>query len=528
VTPTNGIERAQAREGQPKRLLVIEDDAATRETLVTVLGAEGYVADRASDGAEALAFLNREPTPDLILLDLRMPGMDGWTFRVAQQRNSALATIPVIAMSADGTSRAAAISAEAFLKKPLNMPDLLAAIERVLAENERRKQSVQWTIFERMAALGQVAAGVGHEINNPLAFVLMNITLVRDGLRGIRGAQSTAANAESWVECLDESLIGLERIRGIVRNLQNLSRKPDAERVPLDIEKLLDDSLVIARNHLVPRARVTTRYRKVPRAMGRPGDLGQVFLNLLINAAQAIPKGDASRNEILVSTDLAGGDIVIEIADTGRGISPEILPRIFDPFFTTKGDEEGTGLGLAICKRIVADHGGTLTVESEVGHGTVCRIRLTPASGDAGTRGSVAAATSSTPPVRRARILVIDDEEMICRVVRQLLTGRHDVVVAQSAQAAFETIERDGRFDVVLCDLIMPGASGSDVFDTFAARWPELRSRLIFMTGGVFSDGVREFLDATHRPILYKPFTAAELGDFIDAHLEPGTEQHDA
>jgi signal transduction histidine kinase len=441
-------------------------------------------------------------------------------------------------MSADGTSRAASISADAFLKKPLSMPELLDAMERVLTESERRKEAVQWTIVERMAALGQVAAGVGHEINNPLAFALMNVTLVRDDLRRMASAQEidphspreqpTPADAKHLAECLDDSLIGLERIRGIVRNLQNLSRKPDAERVPLDIEKLLDDSLVIARNHLAPRARVTTRYHQVPPAMGRPGDLGQVFLNLLINAAQAIPEGTASRNEIVVATHFEGGHIIIEISDTGRGIAPEILPRIFDPFFTTKGSEEGTGLGLAICRRIIADHGGTLTVESEVGEGTVCRILLTPTSGDAGVRSSAADTTRAARRLRRARILVIDDEEMICRVVTQLLTQRHDVLVAQSAQTAFDRLEHDRRFDIVLCDLIMPGTSGSEIFDVFAARWPELQSRLIFMTGGAFTDDLRKFLEATRRPVLYKPFTAADLVDVIDAHLEPKTERQDS
>jgi signal transduction histidine kinase len=514
---------------------VIEDDRATLETLATVLEAEGYDINKVTDGGEALAFLNREPAPDLILLDLRMPGMDGWSFRVAQRRSSAFASIPVIAMSADGTSRAAAISADAFLRKPLNMPDLLDAIERVLAESERRKQDIRWALVERMAALGQVAAGVGHEINNPLAFALMNVTFVRDDLWKIAsgheidanapGEPPTPVDAKRLAECLDESLIGLERIRGIVRNLQNLSRKSEAERGPLDIEKLLDDSLVIARNHLARRARVTTRYRRVPPVTGSQGDLGQVFLNLLINAAQAIPEGDAARNEITVSTHLDGDQVIIEIADTGRGIAPEILPRIFDPFFTTKGIEEGTGLGLAICRRIVADHEGTLTIESEVGQGTVCRVCLRPAGDGAGADGAATTTNKAPQASRRGRILVIDDEEMICRVVTQLLGRRHEVVVAQDAQAALEVLERDRRFDVVLCDLIMPGTSGEDLFEVLAKRWPELQSRVIFMTGGAFADDVRGFVDATQRPILYKPFTAAQLGDVIDAHLETNAEQ---
>ena len=322
---TDPSSAATAR-GEARRILIVEDDPATLETIANVLEAEGYEVSTATDGRAALDQLNQTIAPDVILLDLRMPVMDGWSFRIAQRRSSTLAPIPVIAMSADGTSPAAAISADAFLKKPLDMPELLGTIERVVAESEHRRHAEHWSMVERMASLGQVAAGVGHEINNPLAFVLMNVTLVRDELRDVLSAQvasPSSANAgiasadvRQLAGRLDESLIGLERIRGIVQNLQRLSKKPDQEREPLHLERILDESITLARSHLY-RARLTKRYQEVPLVVGSAGALGQVFLNLLINAAQALPDGDAKAGEISVTIGFDGVDV--SVASHGYG-----------------------------------------------------------------------------------------------------------------------------------------------------------------------------------------------------------------
>jgi signal transduction histidine kinase len=525
---TDPSSTATAR-GEARRILIVEDDLATLGTIADVFEAEGYEVSTATDGREALGQLNQTIAPDVILLDLRMPVMDGWSFRIAQRRSSTLGPIPVIAMSADGTSQAAAISADAFLKKPLDMPELLGTVERVVAESEHRRHTEHWSMVERMASLGQVAAGVGHEINNPLAFVLMNVTLVRDELRDVLSAQAAnpssakagvaTADIRQLAGRLDESLIGLERIRGIVQNLQRLSKKPDPKREPLHLESILDESITLARSHLY-RARLTKRYQEVPLVLGSAGAVGQVFLNLLINAAQALPDGDAKAGEISVAIGFDGADVSVEIADTGRGIAPELLPRIFDPFFTTKAGEQGTGLGLAICKRIVTDHGGTLTVESEIGRGTVCRISLKPAGQDiAASRVTAVGRPATKASLQRGRILVIDDEPMIGRVITQILSRGHDVVFVQGAQAALEVLEHDTRFDVVLCDLAMPGMSGSEVVEILGARWPALAARTILMTGGAIIERARKLLDETELPVLYKPFTAADLVEAIAAQL---------
>jgi CheY-like chemotaxis protein len=321
---------------------------------------------------------------------------------------------------------------------------------------------------------------------------------------------------------LDDSLIGLERIRGIVRNLQRLSQRDHDELEAVNLEKVLDESVAVAWNHIQHRARLSKRYGEVPLIRGSRAALGQVFLNLLVNAAQAIPAGNAFGNVITIVTAFDGNGVTVDITDTGSGIAPDVLPRVFDPFFTTKAVDEGTGLGLSICQRIVTDHGGRLTIESELGRGSVCRLWLPTsrrpelAPGRSSERVS---SPSEVGPERRARILVIDDELKIGEVIAHVLSRRHEVVAVQDAQAAFDLLEGGQTFDVVLCDVMMPNIGGREVFDAFA-RWPAMRPALIFMTGGVFSDEASAFLERAQRPILYKPFTASELEAMVDAHLQ--------
>jgi signal transduction histidine kinase len=516
-----------------KRILIVEDDRAVLETVRGVLEEEGYEISRASDGREALDRLQRDDAPDLILLDLRMPVMDGWTFRNAQKRLSHLAPIPVVAMSADATSRAQAISADAFLRKPLDLDDLLATIRRVLAEDDAKRRSEHWRTVERMASLGRIAAGVGHEINNPLAFVLMNVTLANERLQRIA---SSGESARAWLDGLQEareladmlndSLIGLERIRGIVRNLQSLSQRDDDKHEVVNLERVIDESVVVAWNHIQHRARLSKRYGELPLVKGNRVALGQVFLNLLVNAAQAIPAGNSFGNVITIVTASDGTGVTVDIADTGAGIAADVLPRVFDPFFTTKPADEGTGLGLSICQRIVTDHGGRLTIESEVGRGSVCRLWL-PAARDVdepNARPKPAPPPSMARPERRARILVIDDELKIGEVIAHVLSARHEVVAVQEAQRAIDLLEDGQTFDLVLCDLMMPNIGGPEVFEAFG-RWPAMLQALIFMTGGAFSDDADAFLKRAQRPVLYKPFTASELEAMVDAHLNAPTQR---
>ncbi len=524
--PDAGIRRIH-RTGTPERILLVEDDWSIRAALTGILEEEGYVVTTASNGRQALERLRSSSTPDLIVLDLRMPIMDGWEFRAAQKSDPELARIPVVAVSADGSAQAAAIDAQAYLRKPLSTETFLNAIGRVLGEADRQQLRGRLEEAERFAALGRLAASVGHEINNPLAYVLMNVDLAINQLErylggGVQGG--FAADLASLPPIFRECRVGLERIREVVRDLQRLSRRSDLKREAFSINDLLDESLAMARNQIEHVAQVRKFYNSVPEVVGDRSALGQVLLNLLLNAAQALPQGHADTNTVTVSTYGRGMTVVAEIGDTGSGIPLEVLPHIFDPFFTTKPIGEGTGLGLAVSFRIVADHGGRIIVESDVDRGSVFRVELPVAPPT--TREAVREQhPQAEPKIARARILVIDDMPALGRSLARLLK-EHEVTVVERAKDAFARLAANETFDVVLCDLMMPESSGREVFERLRAEWPALASRVIFMTGGAFTPESREFLAQSPQPTLTKPFSLDELravlGELMKEHPDDG------
>jgi len=244
---------------------------------------------------------------------------------------------------------------------------------------ERRQVQEKLLATERMVSLGTVAAGVAHEINNPLSYMLSNLSFVDDelgalaesgeGLQGERGQEVRAA--------LKEALSGSARVRDIVRDLKAFSRGTDEEhRGPVDMRAVLDSCANMASSEIRHKARLVKAYAEVPPVLGNESRLGQLFLNLLVNAAQAIPHGNLQGNEIRLSLTCEEGGVVASVSDTGEGIPKENLAKLFDPFFTTKPVGVGTGLGLSICHGIVTAMGGRITVESELGRGTTFRVFL--------------------------------------------------------------------------------------------------------------------------------------------------------
>ena len=511
-------------DGRKSRVLLIEDDRAIRDPLGMLLREEGYEVATAENGQEGFRQLRTEREPDVILLDLRMPVMDGWEFRTIQKQDPVLALIPVVAISADGSAQARAVSADAYLKKPLDPRDLLQTLERILLERDWRQMSARLAEAERLASLGRVAAAVGHEINNPLAFVVLNVDKSLADLRELRWPDHDPALAPAppvsgadlggVIEMLEDTQSGLERIRRTVGNLQKLSRSEESERAPVDLRRLIEQSISMVWNQIRHRARLTRNLGEVPPIRANGPALGQVFLNLLVNAAQAITEGNAERNEIVVSARLEAGEILVEISDTGSGIAPEVLSRIFEPFFTTKSADAGTGLGLFISRQTVVDHGGRVEIESQPGQGTVFRVFLPvgPPAVDAAPSGRAPAPAPSTPG---GRVLVIDDEPAIGGAIRAALRAEHEVVVVQSANDAFARLADGDHFDLVLCDLMMPDIGGPEVYATIAARWPDLLGRMIFMTGGAFTAATGDFIERAVVPIIPKPFRLDELRKLV-------------
>jgi signal transduction histidine kinase len=237
----------------------------------------------------------------------------------------------------------------------------------------------------RLAAVGQLAAGIAHEINNPLAYIGANLRRLREQWLALAegGPEGDSKvdfgeGLEEGLAMLEESLEGVERTAAIVREVRSFSHGGSDARERLDPNELVDRALRMAEPHVRGRIRVERTREAVPPVAGSRRELEQVLLNLIVNAAQAM--GDDGT--LSVATRPAGGEVELAITDTGCGIPPELLPRIFDPFFTTKGVGEGTGLGLSISHQIVRRHGGRILVDSEVGRGTVVSVRLPPADGD--------------------------------------------------------------------------------------------------------------------------------------------------
>ncbi len=532
-----------------RRVLLVEDDAELSSSVAGALCEEGYDVVTAPNGQRALDLLAAQRAPDVILLDLMMPVMDGWEFRARLKDDPSLADIPVVAITADPTPRAAAIHAESVLRKPFTLGDLLVAVERVLLARDRRLMMERLEQTERLAALGTIAAGVAHEIGNPLSYTVANLALAEEHLPELReaaaflregflreGAHAAASAAraaalegrlEDLGGCLQQGRAGVERVRLIVRNLQSLSRRAEERRGPVRVEAVLESAIAMAWNQISYRARFAKEITSLPTVDANEAQLVQLFVNLLVNAAHAI-RGARETNEIAVRARDEAGAAVVEIRDTGAGMSPAVQERIFEPFFTTKGAGEGTGLGLWICREVVAAHGGELTVESRLGEGSVFRVRLPGVAGVQPAVGTAPAPGPLVPPPSggRAQIWIVDDEPIVATTLARVLRATYDTVVFTAGEDVLEQLRVGGRFDVLLCDLMMPEMTGMELLREMERNHPHLADRMIFLTGGAFTPESQAFLEAHSRRCLEKPFEISVLKEKIErcrrGELGPG------
>ncbi|HSM93523.1 MAG TPA: ATP-binding protein [Anaeromyxobacteraceae bacterium] len=380
---------------------------------------------------------------------------------------------------------------------------------------ERDRLMARLALTDRLASLGTLAAGVAHEVNNPLAFVVGNLDYLRAGVEQLRalvtGGDPAAADLRGVLAEMDSALSdaaeGADRVRRIVRDLKVFSRPEEDLRVPLDVRRVVDGALRLAATEIRHRARLVRRYEEVPRVLANEGRLSQVFTNLLVNAAQAITEGDAGNNEITVSTWTEGRRAVIEVRDTGGGIPADVLPRVFDPFFTTKPVGVGSGLGLSVCHGIVEQLGGDIEVTSVPGAGTAFRVRL-PATDRPLQAPAPKASPASLPP---ARILVIDDDPLAGTSLARILSPPHHVVTTTRARDALAWLRRGDAFDVILCNLMMPDMGGMDLYAALQADVPEQARRVVFVTAGGFTPRARQFLRDSGAPWVEKPIPMSSL-----------------
>jgi PAS domain S-box-containing protein len=368
----------------------------------------------------------------------------------------------------------------------------------------------------KQSAVNALAAGVAHEINNPLAYVLLNLEFLAREMRELGG---DPARIQAMQQRLEDTRQGAERVKTIVRDLQALTRRDEDIRGRVDLDQILEHALHMAKRELRNRARVETDYGPVPCVLGNPTRLEQLFFNLIVNAAHALGETDLPDRVIRIQlSQKPDGRVLAELTDNGCGMREEVLARAFEPFFTTKPLGVGAGLGLPICKRIVDDLGGAITIHSKAGEGTTVCVYFPPCE-----RSELAAAPVDAEPVvapqaavKRARVLVVDDERAVAESLCAGLRDVHEVDAATSVAEARALLHSKGEYDAVLCDLAMPVESGVFLHAYAQEHYPELAERFVFMTGGAFNDEMLEFIGATRCPHVEKPFGFDEIRALVD------------
>lgn len=381
---------------------------------------------------------------------------------------------------------------------------------------ELQETQAQLVNAEKFAAIGQLAAGVAHELNNPSSWILLGLSHAQRRVAEARTLDPVDDTRRTEIfadldSTLDDARAGMERIRVVVGDLRTLSRGDPDEIKDVCLNEVIELSCKLARPSYQGTASIVLELGDIPAIRGSQARLGQLVTNLLLNAAQAIG-GASSENLIVVTTRLDGDHVILSVEDTGPGIAEELREHVFEPYFTTKPAELGTGLGLALVRKIASAHGG----EARVGKGRqrgACIEVLFPVP-----KVSISSVMRAVapPPIssQRGRLLIIDDEPMLLRAVSSALDEHHDVVVAHGGEEALALLEVDRGFDLIVCDLQMPVLDGVAVYEAMAVKAPERLRSLVFMTGGAVTARVQTFLARTRPRVIEKPLeleTLAEL-----------------
>ncbi|PYN59954.1 MAG: hypothetical protein DMD92_08000 [Candidatus Rokuibacteriota bacterium] len=511
------------------RILIVDDEPANVRLLERLLQGAGYTQlEKTTDSRQVLA-LYQTFHPDLVLLDLLMPHLDG--VAVLGQLRSVIpsgAYVPVLVLTADATldakQRALAAGANDFLTKPFEQFEVVLRIRNLLdtrrlyLELDRQNRSLEETVRERterllqsekVATMGSLLAGVAHELNNPLAVVTGHAQL----LRGTVSDPVVLRRAEK----IDEAA---RRCVRIVRNFLALARRRAPERGEVQLNQVVREAVELLAYELkTGNVSVSLALAEdLPVLWADGHQLHQVLVNIVANAHQAMRhSGSPRRLTITTGRDPAGPQVSLAIADTGPGIPAEIRAKIFEPFFTTKPPGEGTGLGLSLCRGIVEEHGGTIGVESEPGQGTTFLIRLPVLPRPAGVAAPDAA--EAPAPAGPKTILVVDDESEIAAIlVEALERDGYQTETAENGADALRRLERRG-FDLVMSDTKMPVMDGIELYREMERRFPALQRRIIFVTGDVLDAEKQRFLESTGVPVLTKPFDLTEVRRVVRRRL---------
>ncbi len=371
---------------------------------------------------------------------------------------------------------------------------------------DRKQIEMRLLQADRLAALGLLAGGMAHAINNPLTYVLLNLEHLARRLPLLKQDRSLLPDAMAR---LKETHHGAERIAAVVRQMRTFSRSDERTRGPVDVRLVLDQTVAMVGNEIRHRGRLITEYRDAPPVMASEARLEQVFLNLLVHAAQSIPEGEAQRGEVRIVARAEEPDrVVVEVSDNGPGAEPAQIERLFEPFGAAGPAAARGRLGLSIVNSIVNALGGSMDVRSRPGEGTTYRVEL-PAARPATPRPSPPprsdhSPTSSAPS---ARILVVDDDSGVGSALGLMLGEDHDVTSVTSVREALPLLLKSTMdFDVVFCDLMMPELTGVDLFEALRMNRPGEEKRLVFMTGGAYTAEADQFLARVPNARVEKPF----------------------
>jgi signal transduction histidine kinase len=426
-----GPRRNQQARKITRPVVLFADDSSTQRALVRALLGGQYHVEVAADGDAALAAI-RATRPDVILSDLRMPGLSGEELLHTVKADPELRRIPFILITAEAQAalRTMELGADDFLGKPYGPEELrvrvAAAIrsyrmyaeleaqhaELVEVHQESKRLEVELRQSQKLEAVGRLAAGIAHEINTPIQFIGDNTAFLSDafeslmellarqrsvlaglapppevlaGLARMEQELEVAYLLEQIPQTIARTKEGVQRVATIVRAMKEFAHPDQKDMVAIDLNRSLQATLEVARNEYKFVAEVETAFQELPPVTCYSGDINQVFLNVIVNAAHAIAdqvKGTGAKGLIRVATSLAGEVVEVRISDTGGGIPEAMRQKIFEPFFTTKEVGRGTGQGLAIARSVVEKHHGSIDFETTVGQGTAFRIRL-PVSGTA-------------------------------------------------------------------------------------------------------------------------------------------------
>lgn len=387
---------------------------------------------------------------------------------------------------------------------------------------ERKRLERKITQAERLAAIGTMAAGMAHELNSPLAAVIANLEVAVHELREIEGTlgegSPLATKLRYLLDALGDAQEGADRVTRTVQELRKFVRTGEREREALDLPDVLDAAIAAVGAGSGGDVVVERRYGTTPYVDANRARLVQVFGNLVANAIRAVADvTDGQRWVLLATSTDEEGRAIVEVRDSGAGIAAGDLARVFDPFSGARG--VGLGLGLGVSQGIVSGLGGEITVESEVGRGSVFRVVLPAAGGKATTRTPEAVVAQRVGSGERRRLLVVDDELVIGRLFARVLDREHDVFVEHEPRAALERIKSGEDFDLIFCDVMMPDLTGPELYRLIAQTRPGVEKRIVFVSGGAIGEETQAFLAATGNVVLDKPFGQEALRAFVRSRL---------